>query len=79
MYVSHKAQMIAASPYGPTLMYCIMVVPGLLDIRKGKGYMAVPAYVGSLAEAKTVPVANPVQAGEQEQDMIVSYSSVGIN
>eukprot|EP00983_Pelagomonas_calceolata_P124066 1161069-Pelagomonas_calceolata.AAC.2 len=34
---------------------------------KGKGYIVVPAYVGSLAEAKKVPVTKPVRSGEQKQ------------
>eukprot|EP00983_Pelagomonas_calceolata_P127697 1161435-Pelagomonas_calceolata.AAC.2 len=31
--------------------------------RKGIGYIAVPAYVGSLVEVKTVPGTKPVLAG----------------
>eukprot|EP00983_Pelagomonas_calceolata_P065233 1148500-Pelagomonas_calceolata.AAC.1 len=37
--------------------------------RKGKGYTAVRAYVGSLAEAETVPVTRPVRAREQEHNI----------
>eukprot|EP00983_Pelagomonas_calceolata_P061541 1146870-Pelagomonas_calceolata.AAC.3 len=33
---------------------------------KGKGYIAVPAYVGSLAGAKKVPVTKPIRSGEQK-------------
>eukprot|EP00983_Pelagomonas_calceolata_P022132 695179-Pelagomonas_calceolata.AAC.6 len=35
--------------------------------RKGKGDIAVPAYMGGLAEAKTVLVTKAVGAGGQEQ------------
>eukprot|EP00983_Pelagomonas_calceolata_P038196 1136703-Pelagomonas_calceolata.AAC.8 len=34
--------------------------------RKGEGHIAVPAYVGSLAEVKEVPVTKPVRSGEQK-------------
>eukprot|EP00983_Pelagomonas_calceolata_P116729 1160341-Pelagomonas_calceolata.AAC.8 len=37
--------------------------------RKGKGCIAVPAYAGSLAEAKMVLVTKPVQAGGQEENI----------
>eukprot|EP00983_Pelagomonas_calceolata_P116785 1160349-Pelagomonas_calceolata.AAC.10 len=37
--------------------------------RKGKGYIAAPAYVSSLAEAKTMSVTKPVRAGGQEQNI----------
>eukprot|EP00983_Pelagomonas_calceolata_P022669 713475-Pelagomonas_calceolata.AAC.3 len=40
----------------------------------GKGCEAVPAYVGSLAGAKKVPVTKPVRSGEQEQNMKFSHS-----
>eukprot|EP00983_Pelagomonas_calceolata_P101726 1158730-Pelagomonas_calceolata.AAC.8 len=43
-----------------------------MEERKGKGYIAVPAYVGSLAEAKKMPVTKSVQAEEQEQNMEVT-------
>eukprot|EP00983_Pelagomonas_calceolata_P035367 1105942-Pelagomonas_calceolata.AAC.5 len=41
----------------------------MLQPQKGKGFIAVPAYVGSLAAVKTVPVTKPVRAGEQEQNI----------
>eukprot|EP00983_Pelagomonas_calceolata_P003402 111102-Pelagomonas_calceolata.AAC.1 len=44
---------------------------GLRDL-KGKGYITVPAYVGSLAEAKTVPVTKPVRGGKQERNILVT-------
>eukprot|EP00983_Pelagomonas_calceolata_P084745 1156421-Pelagomonas_calceolata.AAC.1 len=37
--------------------------------RKGEGPVAVPAYLGSLAEVKTVPVTKPVRAEEQKQNI----------
>eukprot|EP00983_Pelagomonas_calceolata_P026176 822494-Pelagomonas_calceolata.AAC.1 len=45
--------------------------------KKGEGYIAVPAYVGSLAEPRTVPVNKSVRAGEQEQNIQVSHSISG--
>eukprot|EP00983_Pelagomonas_calceolata_P115252 1160178-Pelagomonas_calceolata.AAC.2 len=36
--------------------------------RKEKGYLAVFANMGSLAEAKKVPITKPVPAGGQEQN-----------
>eukprot|EP00983_Pelagomonas_calceolata_P054494 1143707-Pelagomonas_calceolata.AAC.1 len=37
--------------------------------RKGEGCIAGTAYVGSLAEAKKVPLTKPVLAGKQEKNM----------
>eukprot|EP00983_Pelagomonas_calceolata_P085577 1156591-Pelagomonas_calceolata.AAC.1 len=39
------------------------------DTRKEKSYIAVPAYVGSLAGVKVVPLTKPGRAGEQEQNI----------
>eukprot|EP00983_Pelagomonas_calceolata_P018152 569189-Pelagomonas_calceolata.AAC.1 len=41
-----------------------------------KGYIAVPAYMGSLAEANTVPFTKPVQAGGQKQNIQLSHSII---
>eukprot|EP00983_Pelagomonas_calceolata_P034978 1094734-Pelagomonas_calceolata.AAC.1 len=47
--------------------------------RKGKGCIGVPAYKGSSAEAKKVPVTEPVHrcpnSGEQEQYLQLSHST----
>eukprot|EP00983_Pelagomonas_calceolata_P008172 266292-Pelagomonas_calceolata.AAC.1 len=40
--------------------------------------IAVPAYIGSLVEAKKVHVTKPVRAGGQEQNISVSYSISGM-
>eukprot|EP00983_Pelagomonas_calceolata_P069434 1150356-Pelagomonas_calceolata.AAC.5 len=42
--------------------------------RRRKVYIAVPAYVGSLAEVKKVSVIKPVQPREQEQNIKLSHS-----
>eukprot|EP00983_Pelagomonas_calceolata_P060979 1146613-Pelagomonas_calceolata.AAC.3 len=46
----------------------------ILKERKGKGFIAVPAYVGSLAEAKKVPVTKPIRSREQKQNTKPSHS-----
>eukprot|EP00967_Tisochrysis_lutea_P152778 scaffold300102_cov14-Tisochrysis_lutea.AAC.1 len=38
------------------------------------GCLAAPAYVGSLAETKIVPVTKPARAGDQELNIRVSHS-----
>eukprot|EP00983_Pelagomonas_calceolata_P083101 1156085-Pelagomonas_calceolata.AAC.2 len=50
---------------------------GVHKERRGKGCIAVLAYVGSSAEAKTMPVAKPVPAGEEEQNIWFSHSISG--
>eukprot|EP00983_Pelagomonas_calceolata_P060212 1146279-Pelagomonas_calceolata.AAC.5 len=62
--VSGVAKRVKKSNCGPRMGK----FPAHLDwVRKGKGYIAVSAFVGSLAEAQTVPVTKPVRAGDQEQ------------
>eukprot|EP00983_Pelagomonas_calceolata_P035291 1103477-Pelagomonas_calceolata.AAC.10 len=49
----------------------------LYFLKQGKGYLALRAYEGSLAAAKTMPVTKPVRAGEEKQKIYVSHSITG--
>eukprot|EP00983_Pelagomonas_calceolata_P118082 1160469-Pelagomonas_calceolata.AAC.14 len=63
-YRVHLRAWVAARGLGTQGLWCVQNWK-----RIGKGYIAAFAHVGSLAEAKTVPVTKPVPAGEQEWEM----------
>eukprot|EP00983_Pelagomonas_calceolata_P068328 1149872-Pelagomonas_calceolata.AAC.3 len=45
---------------------CWLIMKNDFQERKGKDYIAVPAYVGSLAEAKNAPVSKSIRFGGQK-------------
>eukprot|EP00983_Pelagomonas_calceolata_P004140 134501-Pelagomonas_calceolata.AAC.1 len=65
---------------GPAMVLALLYGKALVALltlqlkRKGKGYIAVPTYEGSLAEATKVPVAKPVRSGSAKKHEKPSHS-----
>eukprot|EP00983_Pelagomonas_calceolata_P006424 211151-Pelagomonas_calceolata.AAC.1 len=65
--LSKKGACNLTRPICKTGTYCTKCVCSK-ERKKGKGYIAVPAYVGSLAEAKKVPVTYQDRSGEKDKE-----------